>query len=85
MIAIREEIRAIEEGKSPKADNPLKHSPHTATVIAGEWNRPYSRTQAAFPMSDQKAFKFWPSVSRIDDTYGDSNLVCACPPMSDYE
>ena len=85
MISIREEIRAVEEGKVPKDNNALKHAPHTATVIAGEWNRPYPRTQAAFPLADMREYKFWPQVSRINDTYGDTHLICACPPMSSYE
>ncbi len=85
MIAIREEIRAIEQGKLPKDNNPLKHAPHTAMVVtASEWNRPYSREQAAWPLPYLKRRKFWPSVGRVDNAYGDRNLVCACPPMSAY-
>ena len=86
MISIREEIRRIETGELPADNNPLKHAPHSqADVIEGEWNRPYSREEAVFPLAWVKANKFWPSVNRIDDVYGDRNLNCACPPMSSYE
>ncbi len=85
MIAIREEIRRIESGALPADNNPLKHAPHSqADVIEGEWNRPYSREEAVFPLPWVKANKFWPSVNRIDDVYGDRNLNCACPPMEAY-
>ncbi len=85
MIAIRNEIRRIETGELPADNNPLKHAPHSqADVIEGEWNRPYSREEAVFPLSWVKANKFWPSVNRIDDVYGDRNLNCACPPMDAY-
>jgi glycine dehydrogenase len=85
MIAIREEIRAIEEGKIPADRSPLRHAPHTAhAVTASAWDRPYSREQAAFPAPWVREGKFWPAVARIDNTYGDRNLVCTCPPMEDY-
>ena len=85
MIAIRAEIRRIENGELPADNNPLKHAPHSqADVIEGEWTRPYSRTEAVFPLPWVKANKFWPSVNRIDDVYGDRNLNCACPPMDAY-
>jgi glycine dehydrogenase len=85
MIAIREEIRAIEQGASDKTDNPLKNAPHTAaSVSADEWKHPYPRSQAAFPLPWIRDHKFWPSVGRIDNPYGDRNLVCTCPPMSTY-
>ena len=85
MISIRAEIRAIEEGKLPKDNNPLKHAPHTAhAVSATEWNRPYPREQGAFPAPWVRDHKFWPFVGRIDNPYGDRNLVCTCPPMSSY-
>ena len=84
MIAIREEIRAIERGESDPENNALKHAPHTAAVIAGAWDRPYSREQAAFPLPWVKERKFWPYSSRIDNVYGDRNLVCACPPVEAY-
>ena len=84
MIEIREEIRAIEEGRMDAQNNPLKHAPHTAAVLAGEWDRPYSREQAAFPAPWVRERKFWPYVSRIDNVYGDRHLVCACLPMEAY-
>jgi len=88
MICIREEIRAIEEGRVDRHDNPLKHSPHTLTsVTADTWSHPYSRSQAAFPLPYLKKSpegKLWPTVSRIDDMYGDRNLVCTCPPLESY-
>jgi glycine dehydrogenase len=82
MIAIREEIRAVEEGRMDRENNPLKRAPHTMhAVTATEWERPYTREQAAFPAPWVRARKFWPSVARIDNTYGDRNLVCTCPGM----
>ena len=85
MISIRNEIRRIEAGEFPADNNPLKNAPHSqADVIEGEWNRPYSREEAVFPLPWVKANKFWPSVNRIDDVYGDRNLNCACPPMTAY-
>jgi glycine dehydrogenase len=86
MLAIRAEIVEIESGKSDKADNPLKHAPHTAAVVtANDWNHAYSREQAAYPAPWTKEFKFWPAVGRIDNAYGDRNLVCSCLPMSEYQ
>ena len=85
MIAIREEIRQIEAGTMPRDNNPLKRAPHTAAVVtANEWDRPYTREQAAFPAAWVREAKFWPYVSRIDNAYGDRNLVCTCPPMDSY-
>ncbi|MCC6322768.1 MAG: aminomethyl-transferring glycine dehydrogenase [Phycisphaerales bacterium] len=85
MIAIREEIRAIEQGKADRLDNPLKHSPHTAAAVsADEWKHAYPRSQAAFPLPWVREHKFWPIVGRIDNPYGDRNLVCTCPPMSEH-
>lgn len=85
LIAIREEIRAVEEGRADKADNPLKHAPHTQFVItADEWNHKYSRQEAAYPLPYTKANKFWPSVARVNNTYGDRNLVCTCEPTEAY-
>jgi glycine dehydrogenase len=85
MIAIRKEIEAIETGASDRADNPLKHAPHTAAVvIADNWNHAYSREQAAYPAPWTREFKFWPAVGRVDNAYGDRNLVCSCLPMSEY-
>jgi len=86
MIAIREEIRQIENGVWSADNNPLKNAPHSqADVIDGDWPHPYSRQQAVFPLPWVAANKFWPSVNRIDDVYGDRNLNCACPPMSSYD
>jgi len=85
MIAIREEIRAIERGELKAEQSPLRHAPHTATDITGEWNRAYSREQAVFPLKSLRDGKYWPPVGRVDNVYGDRNLVCACPPMTDYE
>ena len=85
LIAIREEIRQIENGVWTADNNPLKNAPHSqADVIDGEWQHPYSREQAVFPLPWVAANKFWPSVNRIDDVYGDRHLNCACPPMEDY-
>jgi glycine dehydrogenase len=86
MIAIRQEIRDIEEGRSDRSDNALKNAPHTAAaVISDGWAREYPREQAAYPASWLHEFKFWPAVGRVDNPYGDRNLVCTCPPMSDTE
>lgn len=76
MIAIREEIRDIENGAMPKDNNPLKHAPHPASVVLGDaWDRPYTREMAAFPAEWVRQSKFWPTTSRIDNVYGDRNLV----------
>jgi glycine dehydrogenase len=86
MISIRHEIDDVEKGLSDKVDNPLKNAPHTADVITGnEWEHPYTRQKAAFPLPYVAAFKFWPSVGRVNDTYGDRTLICSCPPLEDYE
>ena len=85
MIAIRQEIADVAAGKWPADDNPLKNAPHTATEVAGEWNHPYSREQAAFPVPWLKGGKVWPTVKRIDNAVGDRNPVCTCPPLSDYQ
>ncbi len=84
LIAIRGEIALIEQGQWPKDDNPLKHAPHTQGDLIGEWTRPYSREQAVFPLPWVRDNKFWPSVNRIDDVYGDRNLFCSCVPMEAY-
>lgn len=85
LLGIRAEIRAIEEGRMDKHDNPLKNAPHTQYVVtADEWNHAYSRQQAAFPLPYVKANKFWPSVGRVNNTYGDRNLVCTCEPTEAY-
>jgi glycine dehydrogenase len=85
MLAIRAEIKAIEDGVSDKIDNPLKNAPHTqAVVTAIEWNKRYSRQLAAYPLPYVIANKFWPSVSRVNNTHGDRNLVCTCEPVESY-
>jgi glycine dehydrogenase len=85
MISIREEIGRIERGELPRDDNPLKNAPHTqADVISREWEHPYSRDEAVFPLPYVRDNKFWPSVNRIDDVYGDRHLFCSCPPMEAY-
>jgi glycine dehydrogenase len=84
MISIRSEIREVEQGKVPKDNNVLKHAPHTAAIVTGGWDRPYSREQAAFPKGWVKDNKFWPYVGRVDNAYGDRNLVCTCPDISTY-
>ncbi|KAJ2035691.1 glycine decarboxylase subunit P [Coemansia sp. RSA 922] len=86
MIAIREEIREIEEGKQSREDNILVNAPHTiAKVSAEEWTHGYSRQRAAYPLPYLKERKFWPSVARVDDAYGDLNLICSCPPLDNYQ
>jgi glycine dehydrogenase len=85
MLSIRDEIRAIEESRADKKDNPLKNAPHTQFIVtANEWTRAYSREQAAYPLEYVKANKFWPSVARVNNTFGDRNLVCTCEPVSSY-
>ena len=85
MIGIRNEIREIEEDLADKKDNVLKRAPHTMANICGnEWNRPYSREKAAFPEDRIRTNKFWPSIARVNNTYGDRNLVCTCEPVSSY-
>ena len=85
MIAIRNEIREIETGDADRADNVLRHAPHTAAVaLANDWNRPYSREKAVYPLPQVRARKFWPTVSRIDSAYGDRNLICSCVPTDAY-
>jgi glycine dehydrogenase len=86
LIAIRKEIAAVVDGKADAKDNVLKNAPHTADVVsANEWTHPYSREDAAYPLPFVRASKVWPSVSRIDNPYGDRNLICSCPPIEAYE
>jgi len=85
MIAIRAEIKSVEQGEWPVEDNPLKNAPHTMRVLTQEkWEKTYSREQAVFPIAELRWNKFWPSVSRVDDAYGDRNLVCSCLPIEAY-
>jgi glycine dehydrogenase len=86
MIQIRDEIRAIEQGKLDRDDNPLKHAPHTATMVAGsDWTHAYPRELAAFPLAVLKQQKYWPPVARVDNVYGDKNVMCACIPIDAYK
>ncbi|SDH84835.1 aminomethyl-transferring glycine dehydrogenase [Alloyangia pacifica] len=84
MLAIREEIRAIEEGETDAENNPLKHAPHTMEDLVRDWDRPYTREQGCFPPGAFRVDKYWPPVNRVDNVWGDRNLTCTCPPMSDY-
>jgi len=86
MIAIRKEMQDIENGNLDKIDNPLKNAPHTSLAVTSDsWNHKYSREQAAFPVPSLKKNKFWPAVSRINNTYGDRNIFCTCPPIEEYK
>jgi len=85
LLRIREEIKSIEEGKMDKKNNPLKNAPHTQMIVVNsQWNKPYTREQAAFPMYYVTQNKFWPSVARVNNTYGDRNLICTCEPIESY-
>jgi glycine dehydrogenase len=85
MIAIRDEIRAVEEGRVDKDDNALRNAPHTAQMLMSDnWAHDYPRSQAAYPLPAVRANKYWPPVGRVDNVYGDRNLACSCPPVSDY-
>jgi glycine dehydrogenase len=85
MISIARESAKVEKGEWPRGDNPLVNAPHTAAeALAGDWNHPYSRLEAAYPSGDVNRAKYWPPVSRIDNVAGDRNLVCSCPPLSEY-
>jgi glycine dehydrogenase len=86
MIAIRDEIRAVEEGRLDREDNPLKHAPHTAAVVSQDnWTRKYPRSLAAYPVKSLREGKYWVPVGRADNVHGDRNLVCSCPPLTEYE
>jgi glycine dehydrogenase len=86
MIQIREEIRAVETGKLDREDNPLKNAPHTATAVsASEWTHAYPRELAAFPLASLRQQKYWPPVARVDNVYGDKNIMCACIPVDAYK
>ncbi|MDH0304610.1 MULTISPECIES: aminomethyl-transferring glycine dehydrogenase [unclassified Pseudomonas] len=85
MIQIRQEIRAVENGSLDKDDNPLKNAPHTAAELAGEWTHGYSREQAVYPLPSLVQSKYWPPVGRVDNVFGDRNLVCACPSIENYQ
>ena len=85
MICIREEVRAVENGSLDKDDNPLKNAPHTAAELAGEWPHGYSRQQAVYPLPSLVEAKYWPPVGRVDNVFGDRNLICACPSIESYQ
>jgi glycine dehydrogenase len=80
MIAIKNEINQLGAGTWSPEDNPLRQAPHTAKILTEEWNHPYSRELAVFPVKSQHLWKYWPKVRRVDSVYGDRNLVCSCPP-----
>ena len=85
LLAIREEIRAIEEGRADTDSNVLRNAPHPVDVVcADDWSFPYSRDDAAYPVPGLRVKKFWPTVARLDDVYGDRNVVCSCPPMESW-
>ncbi len=84
MLAIRAEIDAVEKGDMDAENNPLKNAPHTVEDLVGAWDRPYSREQGCFPPGAFRVDKYWPPVNRVDNAWGDRNLVCICPPMEDY-
>ena len=86
MIQIRQEIADVESGKADKIDNPLKNAPHTHHILLeGDWNKPYSREEAFFPLHSLREDKYWPPVGRVDNVAGDRVLVCSCPPMEAYQ
>jgi glycine dehydrogenase len=84
MLAIRAEIGEIEAGRMDRENNPLKHAPHTVEDLVSDWDRPYSREQGCFPPGAFRVDKYWPPVNRVDNAFGDRNLVCTCPPMEEY-
>ncbi|MEM5469619.1 aminomethyl-transferring glycine dehydrogenase [Celeribacter marinus] len=84
MLSIRSELAAIEAGDLPRDNNPLVHAPHTVNDLVAEWDRPYSREQACFPPGSFRVDKYWPPVGRVDNAYGDRNLICSCPPVESY-
>jgi len=85
MIGIREEIRAIEENKSSQDNNPLKNAPHCVDTLIEEWTYPYSKKEAYYPNNQIKHQKYWPPVGRVDNVYGDRNLVCTCPSIKEFK
>ncbi|MFC2970259.1 aminomethyl-transferring glycine dehydrogenase [Acidimangrovimonas pyrenivorans] len=84
MLAIRDEIRAVEAGEMDRENNPLKRAPHTVEDLVAEWDRPYPREQGCFPPASFRVDKYWPPVGRVDNVYGDRHLVCTCPPLESY-
>jgi glycine dehydrogenase len=84
MIAIRQEIAAVENGSADRNNNPLKNAPHVHAELLGDWTYPYSKHQAFFPLGEQTMPKYWPPVKRVDNVHGDRNVICTCPPMEEY-
>jgi glycine dehydrogenase len=84
MLGIAEDVRGIAEGRLDRVNNPLKNAPHTVQDLIGDWQRPYSREAACFPAGAFRVDKYWPPVNRVDNVYGDRNLVCSCPPVETY-
>ena len=84
MLSIRQEAQDIEDGKISADNNPLKNAPHTVADLVGEWDRPYTRKQACYPAGAFGVDKYWVPVNRVDNAYGDRNLICICPPLEDY-
>jgi len=84
MLAIREEIRQIEDGEIDPDNNPLKNAPHTVEDLVADWDRPYSREAGCFPPGAFRVDKYWPPVGRVDNVSGDRNLICTCPPLDAY-
>ena len=78
------EIKAIENNEIDPENNPLKNAPHTIEDLISEWDRPYSREQACYPAGTNRVDKYWPAVGRIDNVFGDRNLICTCPPLTEY-
>ena len=84
-LDIRAEIAAVEKGEIPSEDSPLRRAPHTVEDLVGDWDRPYSREQGCYPAGAFRVDKYWAPVNRVDNVYGDRNLVCTCPPLDSYE
>ena len=84
MLSIRDEIRAIEQGQIAVEQSPLHRAPHTVEDLVGDWDRPYSREQGCYPPGAFRVDKYWAPVNRVDNVYGDRNLVCTCPPLDSY-
>ncbi len=86
MVQIKKEIDEIARGDADPENNVLRNAPHTVDLLMDNWNFPYSREKAVFPLPElYQEYKFWPAVGRVDNAYGDRNLICTCPPIEDYE
>jgi glycine dehydrogenase len=84
LLAIRDEIGAVERGEIKAEDSPLRHAPHTVAALVGDWNRSYTREAGCFPPGAFRVDKYWPPVGRVDNVFGDRNLICTCPPVESY-